>query len=138
VRLGLGCAAAVLATALTGCITDDSRSRPFSERWSYHERPEKSAEKPESGPGAGKGLVLVGDPDKTRAAISSGGQGGPALNVGRRQGLSADVGYDRGPAAGVRYRRDWDFGRPKRPERHRNRRFPVRFMRDGKHLPQPV
>ncbi|MFA7693213.1 MAG: hypothetical protein GX117_10285 [Candidatus Hydrogenedentes bacterium] len=45
--------------------------------------------------------------------ISHDESGRPKVSVGGKQGVGVDMHYRRGPSARLRYRRDWNFAKPR-------------------------
>jgi len=116
-RAGLTPVSVLLGAALAACASVDKRHRPFSEEWADQLQGERILERREAHIRGDDELVLLGDPDTTRAAIVPDEGGKPQLNIGRARGFSADLDYDGGPEGELKYKYQWDFSKP--PQRGR-------------------
>jgi len=99
---------ATAAAICTGCATvNDGRERAFTREWSEQTRLEK-AEREKRKSNERKSRAEA----KKRVGVT-GDDGGPKLRLGGKEGISADLGFDGGPEAGVKYRKGWNFAKPK-------------------------
>ncbi len=97
------------AGLFVGCAATNTRDRAFTDDWATHQRRRPPQERHTARDAETKDEERVGP-----ATITRDEAGRPQMRVGDRTGLGADFDYRRGPAGRLRYRHEWDFGRPRR------------------------
>jgi len=111
-RIQTACVLAMIA--LCGCVAGLERERPFSKSWADHQRHERDFAERKARIRGEEGLVLLGNPQKNRAALLMDEESGrPRLDIGRKTGWSLDLRYDKAAEAAIKYKLKWDFAKPK-------------------------
>ncbi len=98
------------AVLFAGCATNLERDRPFSDAWVEHNRHEREFRERKAAIRGEEGLVLIGDSQKSRAALFLDEAGKPRLRVGR--GWGVDLNYSGDPEVKVNYKLKWNLSKP--------------------------
>lgn len=113
-KTGIQTACLLAMLSLCGCVAGLERERPFSQSWADHQRHERDFAERKARIRGEEGLVLLGNPQKNRAAVYMDEESGrPRLDIGRKTGWSLDLRYDKGAEAAIKYKLKWDFAKPK-------------------------
>lgn len=93
-----------------GCMSTDTRNRVFTDDWAGQVRRMPNADR--------NAETAETDTEEIRrlgpAVIAPDETGRPRLRIGGESGVGVDFHYRGGPSARVRYRHQWDFGKPRR------------------------
>ena len=103
----------VLLAPTAACTTGSEAAKPFTDDWRYYQKQALQVEERQRR--LKEDVVLFGQKDKARAAVTLDEKGKPQLNIGKNRGLSADIDIDTNKAdVLLKYKIEW--GRGERPK----------------------